>query len=121
MGDLSKHFSKNEFQCPCCGKLPCNEDLERLVHMLEHVRAKFQRPMIITSGYRCPDHNRRVGGVPHSYHTQCKAADIACEDGVVRMDLVRSALGCGVSRIGIYKTFIHLDIGENPIGVMWVG
>ncbi len=120
MGDLSEHFSADEFRCKCCGDLPCGDNLERLVMMLETVRERYGRPMVIVSGYRCPKHNAEVGGVPNSYHTQCLAADIKCTTGRDRYDLIRAALKSQVRRIGVYPSFIHLDIGETPVDVMWV-
>lgn len=44
-------------------------DIEaRLVNTLDAVRAEFGQPIRITSGYRNPDHNRRVGGATNSQH-----------------------------------------------------
>lgn len=48
--------------------------------VLEPARAKFGRPIIITSGYRCAKLNALVGGVPKSYHTKGMAADIRIEN-----------------------------------------
>lgn len=48
--------------------------------VLEPARAKFGRPIIITSGYRCAKLNTAVGGVPKSYHTKGMAADIKIEN-----------------------------------------
>ncbi|MCX8578903.1 hypothetical protein J3U35_05560, partial [Gilliamella sp. B2717] len=42
---------------------------------LELVRKALEHPIIITSGYRCPALNARVGGVASSTHTQGLAVD----------------------------------------------
>lgn len=50
------------------------------VHVLEPAREKLGLPIIVTSGYRCPQLNARVGGVPNSYHLRGCAADLQCAD-----------------------------------------
>lgn len=43
---------------------------------LDEIREKYGKPIIITSGYRCPALNRIVGGKPNSQHTKAEAADL---------------------------------------------
>jgi len=50
-------------------------NLRRLAERLEQVRAIFNAPIIITSGYRSPALNCAVGGVPDSAHMFGRAAD----------------------------------------------
>ena len=65
MGDLSRNFSRSEFACRCCGK--ANID-PLLVDALQELRDLAGAPVRVTSGYRCPDHNRAVGGAKQSRH-----------------------------------------------------
>ena len=44
--------------------------------ILEPLRNYAQEPVIISSGYRCPLLNDKVGGVKNSQHTKGEAADI---------------------------------------------
>ena len=44
--------------------------------ILDPLRRIYGKPIIITSGYRCPKLNTLVGGVSNSWHTQGNAADI---------------------------------------------
>lgn len=44
-------------------------------NVLDPVRDKFCAPVIITSGYRCPQVNKLVGGVNNSQHMSGCAAD----------------------------------------------
>ena len=54
-------------------------NLRTLAQGLELVRhALGDRPIHVTSGYRCPELNARVGGVSNSAHTSGLAADILC-------------------------------------------
>ena len=56
------------------------KNLESLVlNVLDPIREKWQSPIYITSGYRCPALNRKVGGVEGSYHTRGMAADITAK------------------------------------------
>jgi zinc D-Ala-D-Ala carboxypeptidase len=47
--------------------------LEKVRHILG------DNPLQISSGYRCPDLNRAIGGVPNSAHAQGFAIDFTCD------------------------------------------
>lgn len=49
-------------------------------NVLQPVRDKLG-PIIVTSGYRSPDVNRKIGGSSKSQHTQGQAADIKYSGG----------------------------------------
>ncbi|OLS62945.1 D-Ala-D-Ala carboxypeptidase family metallohydrolase [Pseudomonas putida] len=51
-------------------------NLVELCKTLESVRSLVGQPILITSGYRCEELNRRVGGSSSSAHVQGLAADI---------------------------------------------
>ena len=70
---LSPHFNLVEFECLCCHRVMLDE---RIIPVLENVRAYIGLPIIITSGYRCQFHNQNVGGVPDSDHIYGWAVDI---------------------------------------------
>lgn len=52
-----------------------------LSQLLEKFRAVLKRPIVITSGYRCPVLNSRVNGSKSSAHMSCYAADFVCSYG----------------------------------------
>lgn len=90
---------------------------------LQRVRTRFGKPMHMTSVYRSPAHNKRVGGVPGSQHVKGKAGDCALQrlsDGPV---LERIARDEGMTGIGRYpgKRFIHMDLrsGGNATWGRW--
>lgn len=59
--------------------------LEELTErLLDPIREAFGRPIIVTSGYRCPELNKAVGGSPTSAHLQGYAADLVPKDGNVQ-------------------------------------
>lgn len=103
---LSEHFLANEFRCKHCGELRIDA---QLIIKLEELRALVGAPIVITSGYRCPVHNRRVGGVAHSQHMQGKAADLYV-NGMNNRELARYAKQVGFSFIKVYSGWIHCDV-----------
>lgn len=46
------------------------------LNRLDDIREKYGKPIIITSGYRCPQLNKIVGGKPNSQHLKAEAADL---------------------------------------------
>src|ERR1700751_3960075 len=113
MGDLSAHFSRSELQCRCCGRLQIDS---RLLDGLEKLRAQAGAPVVIHAGYRCPEHNAAVGGVPHSEHTLGLAADTALP-GVSLQRMYELALEVpqfAHGGIGVYDGgFLHVDVREH--------
>ncbi len=73
------HFKDKEFVCRC-GKCDSKKIDSHLLAVLELVRHHFDKPVIVTSGYRCPTHNKNVGGAPRSKHVEAIAADIKVKD-----------------------------------------
>lgn len=51
------------------------EKLGQLAGLLEHVRFILNTPLIVQSGYRCPELNKTVGSTERSQHLLCEAAD----------------------------------------------
>ena len=82
---LSPHFTLAEL---CASNLatirkidntPPPELLPRLImlaEMLERIRSTVGQPIVVSSGYRCPQLNSLVGGASTSDHPQGHAADI---------------------------------------------
>lgn len=113
MGDLSAHFSRSELQCRCCGRLQIDS---RLLDGLEKLRALAGVPVVIHAGYRCPEHNAAVGGVPHSEHTLGLAADVALPGlSLQRMyELALKVPQFAQGGIGVYDGgFLHVDVREH--------
>jgi len=118
----AKYFTIDEFRCPCCGKVVIQP---LLIELLDAARLRAGIPFYITSGYRCPKHNREVGGHPKSMHCYGAAADIHVANSVERYRILEALLRVGFRRIGIYSTWIHADVGDYigkaPTEVIWYG
>ena len=52
------------------------EHIEELIEFVDGVRAAWGGPLIVTSGYRCPQLNEKVGGAKTSAHLTGYALDI---------------------------------------------
>lgn len=57
------------------------EHIMELRCLLNQIREEWGGPIRITSGYRCPELNKLVGGVPNSSHLTGYAADIIPVNG----------------------------------------
>ncbi len=76
-----KHFIRAEFACKCgkyCDGYP-TEMKQKVVEVADRIREHFDRPVYVSSGLRCTQHNIDVGGVPTSRHLYGKAMDIYVE------------------------------------------
>jgi zinc D-Ala-D-Ala carboxypeptidase len=107
-----RHFTAGEFVCKCgCGG---NAVQPGLIYRLDELRSQYAKPIVITSGYRCPDHNARVSSTGRTGpHTTGLAADIGVS-GRDAVALLRLALQAGFTGIGVQQKgvgrFIHLDM-----------
>lgn len=102
----SEHFSTNELKCKCgCNTIKINS---QLLYALEVLRRLIKKPIIITSAYRCPAHNKAIGGVESSQHIQGNAADIIVKN-MSPNDVAKIAEGI-FDGIGYYDTFTHVDV-----------
>ena len=116
---LTKNFSKKELECKCgCGK--CDMDLE-LLDALQALRDRLGFPLSITSGFRCEEHNKKVGGARASKHLKGQAVDISIMTPPFRNNqhnlkaLLKEALKDDrINGIGVANSFLHLDIREEP-------
>lgn len=61
----------------------------------------------VTSTYRTPQHNRRVGGVRNSYHIRGRAIDIARKPGVTHSQIAAAFRNAG------YRLIESLDEGDH--------
>ena len=94
--------------------------MENVLEMLDEARAKFDKPITITSGYRTKSHNSKVGGKSNSAHLRGYAVDISCRTSRDRYHLINCLLDVGFNRIGIGSTFIHIDADpDKDKDVMW--
>ena len=111
-----KHFKIEEFACKgCCGKA---EMSPKFLAMIDAARELAGIPFHINSGFRCEDKNRAVGSTSTN-HVRGVAADIRCTDSQARLEIIKAALAVGFTRIGLAKSFIHLDCNWTGADSVW--
>jgi hypothetical protein len=111
---VGKYFKMSDFKCKCgCGEINYTP---RLVKVLDDLTERFQRDVIVTSGYRCDARNKEVGGVDGSLHTEGRAIDFVVR-GVSPAKVVQylSEFDGG---LGLYERHVHIDTG---IKKRWTG
>ena len=121
MGTISKNFSYNEFEASSVAKEKridntikdwrVRDAIKSLVdNLLQPLRDHLDARVNVSSGYRCPELNKEVGGSPTSQHPKGEAADvwspvytpyqIAC--AVIE-------LGLAFDQLILYPGFVHLS------------
>jgi len=103
-----EYFTLSEFDSPDSlgsGEFMSKEFLE----MLDQARDIAGIPFKINSGYRTIIHNAVVGGKSESSHLHGLAADVSCKESRERFIMIAAFIAAGFTRIGIGKTFIHVD------------
>lgn len=101
-----------EWACKGTGRIMVETDF---LDRFERLRVAFGRPLIITSGYRSPEHNRQVSATgDDGPHTTARAVDIRIY-GTWALDVIRRALDEGFTGIGVMQLgprggrYLHLD------------
>jgi len=110
---LSQNFVSTEFDCHgkgCCSTTKLDS---KLVEYLQKIREHFDKPITVTSAYRCEVHNKNIGGATRSYHMRGQAADIVVS-GISSREVAKYAESIGILGIGLYETskdgyFTHID------------
>lgn len=117
---LSPHFNVQEFRCKC-GQSHDILISEELIEKLEKLYAALNcSKIIVTSGYRCEQHDKNVGGSGSGQHTLGNAADICCygQDG----QPISSKVVCckaqdigftGIANITAAYQYTHVDVRPN--------
>ena len=128
LGNLSTHFSKSEFKCPCkkCihKKVRVSSlllfKLEMMILMIDKF-ANVHKPVIVLSGNRCEEENKKIDGFPDSPHIpkpDGEATDIKVK-GMIPIELGLIAEEVGNLRIGIAKWGIHVDVRLPSPSKFW--
>ena len=128
---LSQHFTLGEL-CKTSvktadGNIPSHvhiENLKRLTKWLEMLRDEWNSrygegddPIIINSGYRSPQLNRKVGGSPNSNHLTGCAVDIRVS-GMEQLILYAAILIQYANET--HQNFDELLIEKNRHGAIWL-
>ena len=95
------------------------DNLRLLAEGLERVRMLTGFPLEISSGYRSPELNRRVGGANSSQHTQGLAADFTCAEFGSPVDIIKAIRDSDIEFdqcILEYAKWVHISFSKVPRG-----
>tara|TARA_R100001460_G_scaffold41877_1_gene77767 strand:- start:1225 stop:1698 length:474 start_codon:yes stop_codon:yes gene_type:complete len=131
---LTKHFSLQEFTKSQTAErmgidnTPPDDIIPKLsflaTQILEPLREKIDKPILITSGYRCPKLCEAIGSKPTSQHTKGEAVDIEAigmstlnlaEMIINHFDFDQVILECFNKDKGLDSGWVHCSLtsGEN--------
>ena len=86
--------------------------LNTLISALDKIREQYGKPIFVTSGYRCPELNKAVGGVNSSQHVKGEAADLVGRNDDETRKIFETAKALG--------NFDQLLYEKNSKGSIWV-
>ena len=123
---MTDHFTDDELKCKCgCGVLGMDASF---MDRIENLRVAFDKPMSVSSGYRCPTHNSNQSSTGKTGpHTTGKAIDIHVF-GEEAYTLLLLAMQMGFTGVGVRQKgghlsrFIHIDDlqpNEHPRPRVW--
>lgn len=146
MGNLSTNFDTEETTCRCGCGYGDNPDeyAPLLIRLVQRVRDLVARPLAVTSGARCLEHNRKEGGKRESAHTKhpqrgdlVHALDLAVVSGADRWEIIVAAVLAAqveagslteaaatrafhdlrhvLCGLGVAKGFIHIDVDSSGV------
>ena len=114
---LSQNFMLSEFDSKDGSVMPedVKENIIKLSNALQVIRDEVQQPISITSGYRSPEHNKRVGGAVRSTHVRGLGADFKVTNmtPVEVVEVIERLISEGKIPDGglkAYSTWIHFDV-----------
>ena len=121
---LSEHFTLGEMtksgSHPEVYNIPSHEaiaNMKRLCQWLEVLRKRYNAPIIINSGYRSPQLNKKIGGVANSNHLTGCAVDIRVSG---MEQLIRYAAILLDYAEESHQDFDELLIEKNRYGAIWL-
>lgn len=128
MSGPSRHLSWKELACNDGTSYP-REFIDdgrvfKLADAFEQIRSLCGGyPIRVLSAYRTPSWNRKVGGAPKSQHVEGRALDLKPPSHLTVKqfyDLIRANhKDFGIQGMGLYRTFVHIDIRPSTVLVAW--
>lgn len=115
----ARYFKESEFnKCsPACSLQDMDQNF---MDTLDAIRSLAGIPLVLNSAYRSLEHEVKMGRSGTSSHCKGIAADIRCNSDSNRWKIIDAARRLGVKRLGIGKTYIHIDIDrEKTQEVIW--
>ena len=94
---------------------------DRMIEFVKKLENKLGYELIITSGYRSPEHPIEARKAKPGEHSTGLAADVAAIGGTPTFNLVAAAIELGCKRIGVSRknNFVHLGLDSSRVTSIW--
>ena len=121
MEKLTQFFNYCEFRITNETDTSIKENIKKLVvNVMDKIRANYGMPIYITSGYRTPEQNKKVGGVANSQHLYGEACDFTGRDFKRLLRIINELDDKGLlnyDQLIIYRKrqFIHISYRNEAI------
>lgn len=110
------YFVTKELQCKCgCGVSGVDA---RALSMLNELRKRWGKPMVLTSAYRCANHPVEAKKAKPGMHNTGLAFDIRTTPRE-QPKLIKLALEVGFKGFGFHKSFLHVDARDQDHISAW--
>jgi len=113
----------SEYACKCGNCVTSIEDINsNLVYQLQKLRSAFGLPIQIASGYRCEEHNEKIGGAKRSQHVMGRAVDISTKNlsAADKYRLIQLIFRTGTfTGVGIGGGKLHVDVRPTDTPILW--
>lgn len=109
---IARNFTLDEIACRHCNEVKFVS--YELIEVAQAVRDYFGKPIRLV-GYRCPEHNKAIGGDDNSGHMYGKALDLsAWNNDIPPIDIYNFVKEFKeVEGLGIYSGHVHIDQHHN--------
>lgn len=115
----ANYFKESEFKA-CTPSCSLQDMKQHTMNKLDMARELAGIPFVINSAYRSPEWERAHGRTGTGGHAHGCAVDIRCNTSANRFKIIDACLAVGFTRIGIGKTYVHVDDDSTQAqNVIW--
>ena len=117
--DFPEYFAPDEF-AKCTPQCSVDDMSSFFMYRLNVARHIAGVPFVLNSAYRSVDWEKRHNRPGTSSHCKGCAVDIRCFDDRSRSRIIYGAICAGFRRIGIGRSFVHLDSDSDKPNAIWL-
>lgn len=114
-----RYFTESDFQ-RCTPSCSVSDMDPSFLYMLDAARYVAGVPFVLSSAFRSSEYDKSKGRSGTGAHTLRCAVDIACSSSELRERIVSALVRVGFRRIGIARTFIHVDSSPLHPACIWL-
>ena len=96
------------------------ENLEHTIEQLDELRRLYGHPIIITSGYRCPELNKAVGGKANSQHVKGQAADLKYDPELLQFIIKNFHYDQLIEETSKRSKWIHISFNKEKERMQYI-